>query len=68
MCIIVMAVWQPNCVNSGAVLGDRVQIGCNAVTNPGTVLAPDSQVLPGTVVTGAHLKAGSKLPASPYLP
>ena len=52
----------------GAVLGDRVQIGCNAVTNPGTVLAPDSQVLPGTVVTGAHLKAGSKLPASPYLP
>ena len=43
----------------GAVPGDRVQIGCNAVTNPGTVLAPDSQVLPCTVVSGAHLKAGS---------
>ena len=44
----------------GAVLGDRVQIGCNAVTNPGTVLAPDSHVLPCAVVTGAHLKQGSK--------
>jgi NDP-sugar pyrophosphorylase family protein len=24
----------------GAILGDRVQIGCNAVTNPGTLLGP----------------------------
>ncbi len=45
----------------GAVLGDRVQIGCNAVTNPGTLLAPDSYVLPCTAVSGAHLKAGSKI-------
>ncbi len=45
----------------GAVLGDGVQIGCNAVTNPGTVLARDSQVLPCTVVTGAHLKIGSRV-------
>lgn len=42
----------------GAVLGDRAQIGCNAVTNPGTVIAPDSQVLPCTAVSGAHLRAG----------
>ena len=45
----------------GAVLGDRTQLGCNAVTNPGTVLAQDSQVLPGTVVSGAHLKVGAKV-------
>lgn len=45
----------------GAVLGDRTQLGCNAVTNPGTVLAPDSQVLPCTAVSGAHLKVGGKI-------
>jgi NDP-sugar pyrophosphorylase family protein len=28
----------------GAIVGDRVQIGCNAVSNPGTMLAPDSMV------------------------
>lgn len=26
----------------GAILGDRARIGCNAVLNPGTLLAPDS--------------------------
>ncbi|PWH17000.1 MAG: hypothetical protein DDG58_08735 [Ardenticatenia bacterium] len=28
----------------GAILGDRVQTGCNTVTNPGTLLAPDCRV------------------------
>ena len=31
----------------GAVLGDGVQTGCNSVTNPGTLLGPESLVLPG---------------------
>ena len=30
----------------GAILGDRVQTGCNSVTNPGTLLGPGSLVLP----------------------
>jgi UDP-N-acetylglucosamine diphosphorylase / glucose-1-phosphate thymidylyltransferase / UDP-N-acetylgalactosamine diphosphorylase / glucosamine-1-phosphate N-acetyltransferase / galactosamine-1-phosphate N-acetyltransferase len=28
----------------GAIVGDRVQTGCNTVTNPGTLLAPDCRV------------------------
>src|SRR5215472_16406400 len=28
----------------GAVIGDRTQIGCNAVTSPGTVVGPDCVV------------------------
>jgi NDP-sugar pyrophosphorylase family protein len=28
----------------GAIVGDRVQTGCNMVTNPGTLLAPDCRV------------------------
>ncbi len=30
----------------GAILGDGVQTGCNSVTNPGTLLGPESLVLP----------------------
>ena len=41
----------------GAVLGDGVQVGCNAVTNPGCVLAPGSTVDPNTTVNGVHLDA-----------
>lgn len=29
----------------GAVLGNRAQTGCNAVTNPGTILLPDQMIL-----------------------
>ena len=47
----------------GAVLGDRTQLGCNAVTNPGTVLAQDSRVMPCSAVGGAHLKIGGKVGA-----
>jgi UDP-N-acetylglucosamine diphosphorylase / glucose-1-phosphate thymidylyltransferase / UDP-N-acetylgalactosamine diphosphorylase / glucosamine-1-phosphate N-acetyltransferase / galactosamine-1-phosphate N-acetyltransferase len=40
----------------GAILGDKVQTGCNAVTNPGTVLGRKSIVLPNTTVpSGWHL-------------
>ena len=39
----------------GAILGDRVQTGCNSVTNPGTLLGPDSLLLPNTTApSGWH--------------
>ncbi|MDR3038803.1 MAG: hypothetical protein LBV21_05905 [Candidatus Adiutrix sp.] len=34
----------------GAILGDGVETGCNAVTNPGVLLGPGSKVLPNTSV------------------
>ena len=36
----------------GAMLGDRVEIGCNSVLNPGTVIGPDSNVYPTSCVRG----------------
>ncbi len=36
----------------GAVLGDRAEVGCNAVLNPGTVLGRDSRVYPLSAVRG----------------
>ena len=38
----------------GAILGEGVQLGCNAVTNPGTILGNDSVVWPNVTVTGVH--------------
>jgi NDP-sugar pyrophosphorylase family protein len=38
----------------GAILGDRVQTGCNSVTNPGTVLGPGALVHPCLAVSGFH--------------
>ncbi len=32
----------------GAILGDNVQTGCNSVTNPGTLLGPESILMPNT--------------------
>lgn len=43
----------------GAVLGDRVEIGCNAVTNPGTLLGKDSLVFPTTSVPSGLYPPGS---------
>jgi bifunctional N-acetylglucosamine-1-phosphate-uridyltransferase/glucosamine-1-phosphate-acetyltransferase GlmU-like protein len=40
----------------GAIFGDKAQTGCNAVTNPGTVLGKKSIVLPNTTApSGWHL-------------
>ena len=36
----------------GAMLGDRVEVGCNSVLNPGTVIGPDSSVYPLSSVRG----------------
>ena len=38
----------------GAILGDDAQLGCNAVTNPGTVLGKSSMVHQNTTVSGYH--------------
>jgi len=44
----------------GAILGEGVQIGCNAVCNPGTVLGTNCNVWPNVTVSGGH-PAGSVL-------
>ncbi len=36
----------------GAMLGDHVEIGCNSVLNPGTVIGRNSNVYPNTMVRG----------------
>ena len=41
----------------GAMLGDRVEVGCNSVLNPGTVLGPDVNVYPTSSVRG-YVPAG----------
>jgi len=48
----------------GAILGDKAEVGCNAVLNPGTVLGARALVTPTIVVTGyvpaatiAHVRA-----------
>ncbi len=39
----------------GAMLGDAVEIGCNSVLNPGTVIGPHSTVYPLSMVRGVIL-------------
>ena len=36
----------------GAMLGDHVEVGCNAVCNPGTVIGRRSRVYPTSCVRG----------------
>jgi acetyltransferase-like isoleucine patch superfamily enzyme len=47
----------------GAMLGDFVEVGCNSVLNPGTVIGPRSNVYPlssvrGTVPANSIYKTG----------
>lgn len=42
----------------GAVLGDRVEVGCGSVLNPGTVIGPDTNIYPLSAVRG-YVPAGS---------
>jgi UDP-N-acetylglucosamine diphosphorylase / glucose-1-phosphate thymidylyltransferase / UDP-N-acetylgalactosamine diphosphorylase / glucosamine-1-phosphate N-acetyltransferase / galactosamine-1-phosphate N-acetyltransferase len=44
----------------GAILGDDVEIGCNAVLNPGAMVGPRSSVYPNACVRG-YLPAGTIL-------
>ena len=36
----------------GAMLGDFVEVGCNSVLNPGTVIGRESQIYPLSCVRG----------------
>ncbi|MDO4546503.1 MAG: UDP-N-acetylglucosamine pyrophosphorylase [Clostridia bacterium] len=36
----------------GAILGDRVEVGCNSVLNPGSVIGRDSMIYPTSCVRG----------------
>jgi NDP-sugar pyrophosphorylase family protein len=42
----------------GAMLGDNVEVGCNSVLNPGTVIGRNSNVYPTSMVRG-YVEAGS---------
>ena len=49
----------------GALIGDRAEIGCNAVLNPGTVLGRDSMIYPAVNWRGVlpdHMIAKNKAP------
>ena len=37
----------------GAILGDHVEVGCNSVLNPGTVVGPRANIYPLSCVRGA---------------
>ena len=43
----------------GAILGDRVQTGCNSVTSPGTLIGPDSFLMPNVTAPSGYHKAKS---------
>ncbi len=47
----------------GAIIGDRTEIGCNAVTNPGTLLGKESAVLPTVSVRTGYYGAKSVIRA-----
>ena len=42
----------------GAMLGDNVEVGCNSVLNPGTVVGPNTNIYPASMVRGV-IPAGS---------
>ncbi|MBW1749797.1 MAG: hypothetical protein JRJ37_03690 [Deltaproteobacteria bacterium] len=41
----------------GAILGDRVQTGCNSVTSPGTMIGPEGILMPNTTATSGYHSA-----------
>lgn len=50
----------------GAMLGDRVEVGCNSVLNPGTVIGRDTSIYPlscvrGTVPAGCIYKGADNI-------
>lgn len=45
----------------GAILGDRVQTGCNAILSPGTLLGKDSLVYPGVTAPSGYFPPKTKI-------
>lgn len=41
----------------GAIMGDRVQTGCNSVTSPGTLIGPESFLMPNVTAPSGYHKA-----------
>lgn len=50
----------------GAIVGDRAEVGCNAVLNPGTLLGPRALVTP-TLAFGGYLPAATIAHARPAI-
>jgi NDP-sugar pyrophosphorylase family protein len=50
----------------GAIVGDKAEVGCNVVLNPGTVLGPRALVTPAISV-GGHIPAATIVHARPAL-
>lgn len=44
--------FETNLKKMGAILGDFVEVGCNSVLNPGTVIGPNSNIYPTSMVRG----------------
>ena len=42
----------------GAMLGDNVEVGCNSVLNPGTIIGRNSNIYPSSMVRG-YIEANS---------
>ena len=38
----------------GALIGDRAKLGCNVVTNPGTIVLPSSMIPPNLTISGFY--------------
>jgi len=45
----------------GAILGDKVQTGCNSVLQPGTLVGQGSFIFPGVVAGPGFIPKGSKI-------
>ena len=43
---------ETNLKKMGAILGDNVEVGCNSVLNPGTIIGKESNVYPLSMVRG----------------
>lgn len=50
----------------GAIVGDRAEVGCNAVLNPGTILGPRALVTPAIAISG-HVPAATIAHARPVI-
>jgi len=60
---LVSVICGDNCIETGlkkfgAILGDQVEVGCNAVLNPGSVVGADTVIYPLSMVRG-FIPAGS---------
>ncbi|MFH0819121.1 MAG: DapH/DapD/GlmU-related protein [Patescibacteria group bacterium] len=44
--------YETNLIKFGAIIGDKTEIGCNAVMNPGTIIGKNCLVYPGTIFKG----------------